>query len=163
MPTDGHDSTLFVNVTGNNMMDYVNRKRFTIIKTKSVTLKLTHGLGRVVTIHTFETGADQVDAANASARSGPIMKIVRMSVPGTTFGESGNIIYDPALNSPHAKFFEYSVHILTYVNSIKTDANVAVALGGGRLNCYVRRHYFTDHGVPSWAGWGLPVVGSSGV
>jgi hypothetical protein len=33
-PTDGYDSTLFVNVTSNNMMDCVNRKRFIITKLK---------------------------------------------------------------------------------------------------------------------------------
>ena len=102
LPTDNHDSTLFVNVTGNNMMHYVNRKRFTIIKTKSMTLKRTHGLGVVGTIHTFESGAGQVDTVNASTRSGPIMK---MSVPGTTFGENGNIIYGPdltSLSTPHS-------------------------------------------------------------
>ena len=125
-------------------MDNVNRKRFTIMKTKSVTLTRTHGLDSVGVIHTFETSTDQVDTVNTPSRSGPIMKIVRMSIPGTTFGKNGNVIYGPGLNSPHFNFFEYSVHILSYVNSIKTDASIGVTLGGGRMNSYVRRHYFTE-------------------
>ncbi len=36
-------------------------------------------------------------------------------------------------------------HILSYVNSIKTDVSLSETLTGGRINCYrVRRHYFTD-------------------
>jgi hypothetical protein len=125
-------------------VDYVNRKRYTIVKTKSVHLKRTHGFGTVGIIHAFEAGAGQVDANTVSNRSGRIMKIIHMRVPGTTFGRNGNILYGPGLNSPSAKFFEYSVHILTCVNSIKTDASIGAALGGGRLNCYFRRHYFID-------------------
>ena len=49
------------------------------------------------------------------------MKLVRMRIPGTAFGRHGNIIYGPGLNSPHAKFFEYSLHVLAYSNSIKTN------------------------------------------
>jgi hypothetical protein len=83
----------------------VNRKRFTIIKTKFVTLKSTYGMGSVGVIHVFEAG--QVDDVNTSTRSGPSMKIVRIRVPGTTFGKNGNIIYGLGLNSPLDKFFEY--------------------------------------------------------
>ena len=72
------------------------------------------------------------------------MKIVRMCVPGTTFGRNGNIIYGPILNSPHNKFFEYIVHILNYINSLTTDSSLPSVLGGDRINCYVLRHYFTD-------------------
>ena len=43
------------------------------------------------------------------------------------------------------KFYEYSRHVMSYVNSIKTDdATLTAAHGGGRINCYVTRHYFTD-------------------
>ena len=30
------------------------------------------------------------------------------------------------------------------MNSLKTDARLPATLGGERINCYVRRHYFTD-------------------
>ncbi len=35
--------------------------------------------------------------------------------------------------------------VLSYVNSIKTDnSTLTDAYDGGRINCYVRRPYFTD-------------------
>ena len=37
------------------------------------------------------------------------------------------------------------MHVMSYVNSIKTDnSTLAAAYAGGRINCYVRRHYFKD-------------------
>ncbi len=67
------------------------------------------------------------------------MKMFSMRVPGTTFGKNGNIIYT-AESGDTAKFFEYSVHILSYVNSIKTQDPILGAVhGGGRVNCYVLR------------------------
>ena len=43
----------------------------------------------------------------------------RMRIPGAAVGKNGNIVYT-GLNGQTAKFFEYSVHVLSYVNSIKT-------------------------------------------
>jgi hypothetical protein len=72
------------------------------------------------------------------------MKMVSMLIPGAFFGKNGNIIYTDQ-GGDTAKFFEYSVLVLSYANSIKTDnSTLTAAYGGGRINCYVRRHYFTD-------------------
>jgi hypothetical protein len=60
-----------------------------------------------------------------------------MCIPGAACGKHGNIIYE-AQGGDKAKFFEYSVHILSHVNSIKTDNNtLQAAYGSGRVNCYV--------------------------
>ena len=60
IPTDGISSTLFVNLTGNNLMDYVNKRRYKIkVKTVKITsTNLTTVGGIVVT----ELDADQVSA-----------------------------------------------------------------------------------------------------
>ena len=71
-------------------------------------------------------------------------KMLSMRIPGAAFGKNGNIIYTDQ-GGDTANFFEYSVLVLSYANSIKTDnSTLTAAYGGGRINCYVRRHYFTD-------------------
>ena len=69
MPTDGNNSTLFVNVTGNNMMDDVNYRRFKVIKTKSVTIRRTANFGTVGGTYLHELGAGQVDDTTVNTRS----------------------------------------------------------------------------------------------
>jgi hypothetical protein len=42
VPIDGTTSTLFVNLTVNNLMEYVNKRRYKIIKTKTVKITSTN-------------------------------------------------------------------------------------------------------------------------
>ena len=59
-----------------------------------------------------------------------------MCIPGTNFGPKGKITYIGE-GDDKAKFCEYFVHVLSYVNSIKSDnPNLPAAYAGGRVNCY---------------------------
>jgi hypothetical protein len=55
------------------MMDYVNYRRFKVIKTKSVTIRRTANFGTVGRTYLHELGAGQVDATTANTRSGPMI------------------------------------------------------------------------------------------
>ncbi len=79
MPTDGNDSTLFVNVTGKNMMDYVNYRRFEVIKTKSDTIR-TANFETVGGTYLHKLGVGQVDATTVNTRYAPMINIVRFRV-----------------------------------------------------------------------------------
>lgn len=139
-PTDGVSSDMFVNLTGNNMMDYVDKKRFTILAQKSGSI-IQRGFGTVGGIFANETGSGQVDAQQANLRIAPTEKIVSINLPGKLFGRAGNVTYLQSSDTP--KFFSYTVHILGYSNGSKVD--IGSASGNGlRLNCYTRRMYFTD-------------------
>lgn len=139
-PTDGISSDLFVNFTGNNMMDYVDKKKFTVLATKHGTITQ-QGFGTTGGIYATETGSGQVDAQDGSLRIGPTEKIVTMNLPGKLFGSKGSLQYQQGAQVP--KFSQYSVHILSYVNGLKVDVGPA-SNNGLRLNCYTRRMYFTD-------------------
>ena len=95
-------------------------------------------------MYASEALSGQVDADSPELRSGPVIKFVNIKIPGASFGPGGKIVYQ-AENGTNTKFYEYSVHILSYVNAIKTDNPVATAAyAGGRVNVYTRRHWFKD-------------------
>ena len=139
-PTDGIASDLFVSFTGNNMMDYVDKKKFTILASKYGTITQ-RGLGTVGGVYSGETGSGQVDAQAGNLRLAPTEKIVSLNLPGKLFGRNGSLQYQQGAQS--TKHFQYSVHVLSYVNGLKMDTGPA-SYNGLRLNCYTRRMYFTD-------------------
>ena len=140
-PTDGTSSTLFVNLTGNNMMDYVNKRKFKIIKMKTVTITQ-RGFGTVGAVPLTEALSGQVLATPDDLRMTPASKIVSLNIPGSAFGRGGKITYNPE-GGYFTAFQEYTVHILAYNSIIKTDVGVAATNCGG-VNCYTRRMYFKD-------------------
>ncbi len=123
-------------------MDFVNKKRYKILKTKTVMIKQqgfgTVGVDPVLT----EALTGQVSATPNELRMTPASKIVSMNIPGTAFGPGGKICYFQE-NDGEAKFFEYTVHILAYNSIIKADTGGASG-GCGGVNCYTRRMYFKD-------------------
>jgi hypothetical protein len=102
------------------MMDPVNKRRYKIIKQKTVMIKCNVGFGSAGTTYITEALSGQVDAAEKELRTGPIIKFVNMRIPGSAFGPNGKIAYIRE-NGDKAKLYEYSVHILSSVNVIKTD------------------------------------------
>ena len=119
IPNNGTSSTLFVNLTGNNMMDYVNKRRYKIIKQKMVTI-LQQGFGTVGAVPLLEAFSGQVSAIPADLRITPASKIVSLNLRGTSFGRAGKVTYTPE-GSNVSVFYDYSVHILAYNSIIKAD------------------------------------------
>jgi hypothetical protein len=93
-------------------LDYVNKKRYKILKMKTVMVKQ-QGFGTVGAVAILEALSGQVSATPDQLRITPASKIVSMNIPGTAFGPGGKIQYIQE-NGGEAKFFEYSVHILAY-------------------------------------------------
>lgn len=84
----------------------------------------------------------QVEAGPDQLRINPTTKIVSMNLAGAVFGPGGKIQYFGE-NEAKEKFFEYTVHILTYCSMIK-DESGPVSFYDGWLNTYTRQHYFKD-------------------
>ncbi len=124
------------------MMDYINYRRYKIVKQRTITIKRTQQFGSVGRVYVSESLSGQVDTDSTELRSGQIKKFVNMCIPGTNFGPNGKITYIGE-GDDKAKFYEYSVHVLSYVNPIKTDnPTIPVTYAGGRVNCYVRLFFF---------------------
>jgi hypothetical protein len=105
LSTDGNNFTLLP-----NMMDYVNYRRFKVIKTK---VGYDPENGKLRNRRRDLPPRTRRRTSRPYYRQHPLLtddhrKIVRMRVFGTTFGRNGNTIYGTGLNSPHTKFFEYT-------------------------------------------------------
>ena len=72
-------------------MDPVNKRRYKIIKQKTVMIKRNVGVGSAGTTYITEALSGQVDAAEKELRTGPIIKFVTMRIPGTAFGSNGRL------------------------------------------------------------------------
>jgi hypothetical protein len=129
-------------------MDYTNKRRYKIMKIKTVKITAT-SLATVGGTVVTEIGAGQVSAKPEELRQTPASKIVSLNIPivslnipGTVFGPGGKITY-MAEGGNTQRFYEYSAHVLAYNSIIKVD-NTGAAGNCGGVNCYTRRMYFKD-------------------
>lgn len=144
-------ATMFNGVSGNKMIDTLNRERFTFLFTKTFKIKSnapTAAMTGTTSMNDELTlaGGSAFAASgiyNANGTANPAAtsrytKIIKTWIPGTKFSKSGIIQYED--NSTQVKFFDYHLILYAYSNySTYQDIwNVA------RLNDSVIQLYYKD-------------------
>lgn len=128
-------ATLFNGVSGNKMLDTLNRERYTILKDKWFKIKAAN---------LSTTGGSQATSSGINAAYGSSVSLTRATkiqkiwIPGDKVVKSGILQYED--NSTQVKFFDYHCLLYAYSNySCNQDLyNV------GRLNDLVVQMYYKD-------------------
>jgi len=129
VPTNG---TLFNGVSGNKMIDSLNRERYTILASKTFTIKQSSTAMQASGIQEvgsgFTKGTSQISNAT---------KIVSLYVPGKKLVRGGSLQYENGTNQP--KFYDYHLVYYAYSN-YQSNATYYV----GRINDEVIQFYYKD-------------------
>lgn len=125
-------NNMFNNLSGNKMIDTLNRERFTFLAIKTFTIKQTStGMG--------EAGIQ--DVGSGYTKGTPLIsratKIVKIWVPGNKLVRGSTLTYEN--NSQQPKFYDYHLCYFAYSN-YSTTVNYYV----GRINDEVIQLYYTD-------------------
>jgi len=132
-------ATLFNNISGNKMLDTINKERYTILHSKIFKIKAPNIASNGVASGGALTGAGTFDMLNGQqtllSRG---TRIVKAWLPYKAFSKSGVITYEDG--SSQVKFFDYRVVLYAYSNysTLQDVFNV------GRVNDYIKQTYFTD-------------------
>lgn len=132
-------ATLFNGLSGNKMLDTINRERYSILHDKWFKIKAPNngalgalGAGGIGSgINASGTGVDQIPLSRAT-------KIIKIWISGTKFNKSGIITYEDGGNA--VKFFDYHVLLYAYSN-YSTDQDLYYV---GRLNDVITQMYYKD-------------------
>lgn len=142
-------STLFNGISGNKMIDTLNREQFTFLYTKTFKIRsyanvaamngLTSNNQQVTLTGAGDSGiyASNTGYVNTNASS-RYTKIVKLWIPGTKFSKSGIIQYEN--DSTQVKFFDYHILLFAYSN-YSTNQDLWYV---GRLNDAVVQLYYKD-------------------
>jgi len=125
-------ATLFNGLSGNKMIDTLNRERYTVIAQKYWSRK---GDLSMITGASLPGEGNNTNGQIASSRA---TKIIKMWIPGAKFGRGGKIQYENG--STKVKFFDYHVLCYAYSNYSTLQDEFYV----GRVNDYVKQLYFKD-------------------
>jgi len=129
VPTNG---TLFNALSNNKMIDTLNRERYTILASKTFTIKQSSTAIQASGIQEvgsgFTKGAEQMSNAT---------KIVKLWVPGNKLVRGKNLTYENGTNQP--KFYDYHLVYYAYSN-YQTNSTYYV----GRINDEVIQLYYKD-------------------
>lgn len=130
-------ATLFNDLSGNKMLDTINKERYTILFQKYFKIKAPNH-GTVGEIPTLPPGSGHHYANDGDLRLSRATKIVSAWIPGKAFTKSGVIVYNNNTEDP--KFFDYHCILYAYSNySTAQDLwNIA------RVNDYVATLYYKD-------------------
>jgi len=138
-------ATLFTGLSGNKMLDTINKERYTVIFQKYFKIKagnntVTNAAGQAAEVGTTlppsNAGIQYVTGEiQAMSRS---TKIIKAWIPGKAFAKNGVIHYEN--NGTQVKFFDYHVLLYAYSN-YSTDQDQWYV---GRCNDYINQLYFTD-------------------
>lgn len=147
----GDDPTranLFTGLSGNKMLDTINKERFTVIAQRYFKIRAPNQ-GVTTTTGSNEQVGTLLPPTNAgifyetsgyanAPKLSRATKIVQLWIPGKAFARNGIIHYEN--NGTQVKFFDYKVVLYAYSNySTSQDVwNV------GRCNDYINQLYFTD-------------------
>ena len=128
-------ATLFVGLSGNKMLDNINRERYTVIAQKFVKMKAPGqtSIGTEVALGEGNNRQDQFGSVSSRAT-----RIVKMWIPGSKFGRSGKVTYDNG--GAQVKFYDYYTLCYAYSN-FSTFQDVYYV---GRVNDYIKTMYFKD-------------------
>lgn len=138
-------ATLFCGLSGNKMLDTINKERYTVIFQKYFKIKagnntVTNAAGQAAEVGTTlppsNAGIQYVTGEITSmSRS---TKIIKAWIPGKAFARNGIIQYEN--NGTQVKFFDYHVLLYAYSNYTTDQDQWYVA----RCNDYINQLYFTD-------------------
>lgn len=135
-------ATLFNGLSGNKMIDTINKERYTVLFQKYFKIKASNpgvstnsGGTSEVTEGVTNAGIEYGTNNTYLSRS---TRIVKVWIPGSKFVKSGLIKYED--NSSQTKFFDY--HVLLYAYSNYTTAQDVWRIA--RLNDYCQLVYFKD-------------------
>lgn len=126
-------ATLFTGLSGNKMLDTINKERYTVLAQKWVHVK-NGGVGML----SPEGAAGEGNNTNSQLVNSRPTRIVKMWVPGSKIVRSGKVIYENGSVQP--KFFDYQVLVYAYSN-YSTLQDVYYV---GRLNDYVKQIFYKD-------------------
>jgi hypothetical protein len=141
-------ATMFNGISGNKMIDTLNRERFSFLATKTFKIKSnapTASMTGVLSNNEENTlagvGGSGIYSANGDENnnsSSRYTKIIKQWIPGTKFSRSGVIQYENA--SSQVKFFDYHLILYAYSNYSTNQDIWSVA----RLNDCVIQLYYKD-------------------
>jgi len=132
-------ANLFNNISGNKMIDTINKERFTVLAQKWVKMKSPNIASNGAASGGGLSGAGTYDMLNGQQTLlSRATKIVKLYVPGKKFVRNGVVTYEGG--SAQVKFYDYKVLVYAYSNfgTLQDVFNV------GRVNDYVNQMYFTD-------------------
>ena len=141
-------ATLFNGLSGNKMLDTINKERYTILFQKyfkikapnqSVSSSSATSLQAGTTLPPTSAGIFYGNTGYAEAPMlSPASKIIKAWIPGKAFARNGVIQYENA--GTQVKFFDYNVLLYAYSN-YQTDQDIFYV---ARCNDYINQLYFTD-------------------
>jgi len=134
-------STLFVNLSGNKMLDTVNRERYTILAQKFFKIQAprmaTYSTGVIPPPTAIGAGLSFGDSAHFPSAS-KATRLIKMWIPGKSFAKNRTITYEN--ESGQVKFFDYRVLVYAYANGATAQDLWAV----GAVNDYVKQMFYQD-------------------
>lgn len=131
-------ATIFNGISGNKMLDTLNRERYTILADKWTKIKAPNTGTFGGTYGAVGSGANHADSANQLLSRAT--RIIKMWIPGKKFARSGVIQYENGSSSQ--KFFDYHVVVYAYSNysGLQDFAGYNVA----RVNDFISQMYYKD-------------------
>ena len=130
-------ATLFNNLSGNKMLDTINRERYTILHQQYFKLKAPN-TGTQGGEPTLPPAPGFNYANDGDIRLSRATKIISAWIPGKKFVRSGIVQYEN--NSQNPKFFDYHAVLYAYSN-YSTDQDIWYV---GRVNDYIQVMYYKD-------------------
>lgn len=129
-------TTLFNGLSGNKMIDTINKERFTVIAQKYFKITAPNLGANSGVFAGVSSGMYTADSNLTLSRA---TKIIKLWLPYNKIIKNGVVKYEN--NSTQVKFFDYVVVLYAYSNYSTSDAlNWTV----GRVNDYVKQIYYTD-------------------
>lgn len=130
-------ATLFNGLSGNKMIDTLNKERYTILAKKTFKIKAGN-LGTTGSSGAGGAGSGLYGATDAQVTLGRATEIVSLWIDGTKFSKTGKIKYEQGSSQP--KFFDYHCVLYAYSNWSTLQDVYYVA----RVNDYVQQIYYKD-------------------
>jgi len=140
-------ATLFTGLSGNKMLDTINKERYNIIFQKYFKIKAPNGsitdstggsTQAGTTLPPSNMGVYYPTGSHSVAFLSRATKIIKAWIPGKAFAKDGVIQYEN--NGTQVKFFDYHVLLYAYSNYSTSQDSWYV----GRCNDYINQLYFTD-------------------
>lgn len=129
-------ATLFNGLSGNKMLDTINKERYTVLFQKYFKIRAPNAStwGTL----TSTSGVQFMNESSGDHKLSRSTKMISAWIPGTKFSRTGVITYNNATEDP--KFFDYHVLLYAYSN-YSTDQDIWEV---GRVNDYIQTLYFKD-------------------
>lgn len=133
-------ANLFTGLSGNKMMDTINRERYTIVAQKYAKLKSPNmTAGDAPSLAATGSGIYVAGGSSTANYLSRATRIVRMYIPGVKIARNGLIKYENGGTSQ--KFFDYHVLVYAYSNFSTSEA---LGFNVGAVSTYMKQLYYTD-------------------